>query len=393
MKKRQLPSRGRASIFLGLFLLAPAVYFGYPYASGVLYESSTQPAAPVSVASSSPPAKKIFVATHIKTPQAVKGIYMTSCVAGSQSWRDFLLKIADETEINSIIIDIKDYTGTISFNTESKLSGESGKGCRVSDMREFIQKLHDHGVYVIGRITVFQDPHYTAEHPELAVQSISSGGPWKDYKGLSFIDVGAKDYWDYILVLSRESYAAGFDELNFDYVRFPSDGNMKDAIYIWTGTTTKAAMLKDFFSYLHYSLSGTGPVLSVDLFGMTTTNPDDLNIGQVMENALPYFDYVSPMVYPSHYPANFNGWANPNKYVYEVVNYSMMKAVERANAASTTPLKLRPWLQDFDYGGNYGEAEVRAQIKATYDSGLTSWMLWDPGNKYTRSALDPEPGL
>ena len=390
MKKRYFSPISRAPVLLGLFLLAPAIYLGYPYASGVLYESFPEPAPVAADPAPVAPAKKIFVATHVKIPQAVKAIYMTSCVAASKSWRESLLKIADETEINSIIIDIKDYTGTISFNTESKLSGESGRGCRVTDMREFIQKLHEHGVYVIGRITVFQDPHYVAEHPELAVQSLSKGGPWKDYKGLSFIDVGAEDYWDYILILSRESYAAGFDELNFDYVRFPSDGDMKDVEYLWTGATPKAEMLKNFFSYLHYNLSGTGPVLSVDLFGMTTTNKDDLNIGQVIENAFPYFDYIAPMVYPSHYPPNFNGWANPNKYVYEVINYSMKKAVERAIAASTTPLKLRPWIQDFDYGGNYGEAEVRAQKKAVYDAGLTSWMIWDPANRYTVSALDPE---
>ena len=147
---------------------------------------------------------------------------------------------------------------------------------------------------------------------------------------------------------------------------------------------------KNFFSYLHEKLSNTGIVLSADLFGMTTTNTDDLNIGQVLENTLPYFDFVAPMVYPSHYPPHFNGWLNPNQHVYEVVNFSMARAVERAKTASTSPLKLRPWLQDFDYGGNYGETEVRAQMKATYDAGLTSWMLWDPANKYTRAALDPQ---
>ncbi|MEK7662177.1 MAG: putative glycoside hydrolase [Patescibacteria group bacterium] len=391
MGKPYLPSHRHTQIFLGLFLLAPVFYFGYPYVSGSLYEIPNQSATSSNPALSALPAKKVFIATHIKPPQAVKGIYMTSCVAGSQTWRDSLLKIANETEINSIVIDIKDYTGTISFPIDNPMFEKNGgKGCRVPDMREFVQKLHEHDVYVIGRITVFQDPHYTKIRPDLAVQSISLGGPWKDYKGLSFIDVGAKEYWDYIVVLSRESYKAGFDEINFDYVRFPSDGDMKDVKYLWTGTTTKSSMLKDFFSYLNYNLSGTGPILSVDLFGMTTTNSDDLNIGQVLENTLPYFDYVSPMVYPSHYSANFNGWENPNKNVYDVVNYSMMKAVARVAAASTTPLKLRPWLQDFDYGGNYGEAEVRAQKKAVYDAGLTSWMLWDPANRYTREALDKE---
>jgi len=129
-------------------------------------------------------------------------------------------------------------------------------------------------------------------------------------------------------------------------------------------------------------------VLSADLFGMVTTNSDDLNIGQILEYAAPYFDYISPMVYPSHYPRGFNGWQNPNNYPYEVVNFSMSKAVEKLVNASTSPLKLRPWLQDFDYGGDYDIPEVKAQIQATYDAGLTSWMLWSASNRYTRGALE-----
>ncbi len=383
-----------AILALGSFLvLVPTVYFGSSYIYNTSYDSSTDIATTTEKTASvkSIENKEVFVATHIKTPESVKAIYMTACVAGTPSWREKLLKIANDTEINSIVIDIKDYSGTISFETENPLlSGNKGKGCYVRDMREFIAKLHEHGVYVIGRITVFQDPYYTAKRPDLAVHKLSDGEVWKDYKGLTFIDVGAREYWDYIVALSKDSYAAGFDELNFDYIRFPSDGNMKDINYTWSGTTTKATVLKNFFSYIHEKLSGTGSALSADLFGMTTTNTDDLNIGQVLEDALMYFDYVAPMVYPSHYPPKFNGWANPNDHVYDVVKFSMARAVARANAASTSPLKLRPWLQDFDYGGNYGEAEVRAQMKATYDAGLTSWMLWDPGNKYTVSALNPQ---
>ena len=133
---------------------------------------------------------------------------------------------------------------------------------------------------------------------------------------------------------------------------------------------------------------------------MTTTNKDDLGIGQSLESALTFFDYVAPMVYPSHFPPTFNGWADPNKVPGELIEFVMSKAVTRADAldrlASSTlatsslvsRFKLRPWLQDFDYGGNYGRAEVRAQINGTYAAGLTSWMLWDPGVKYTTSVFD-----
>ncbi len=361
----------------------------------------------------------VFVVTHLKTPVPLKAIYMTQCVAGLKSFRNDLAKIAETTEINSIVIDIKDYSGRISFPTENPmLKPAVAENCRATDMKEFIGSLHDKNIYVIGRITVFQDPFMTAAHPERAVHKLSDGGVWKDFKGLSFIDVGSKEHWDYIVELSKESYAVGFDELNFDYIRYPSDGNMKDTAFMLPTGKTKPQMLKEFFAYLESKIRPTGAVLSADLFGMTTTNSDDLNIGQILEHALEHFDYVAPMVYPSHYPPTFNGYGDPNKYPYEVVKYSMDKAVEKAQAfdlsrsqmataaavnnQNLNPIttadaslgnsakKLRPWLQDFDYGGNYDIAEVRAQIKATYDAGLDSWMLWSPSNRYTLGALERE---
>jgi hypothetical protein len=159
--------------------------------------------------------------------------------------------------------------------------------------------------------------------------------------------VGAEEYWKYIVSIGKEAYSVGFDELNFDYIRFPSDGNMKDISYPWSKTQKKSEVLESFFVYLEKNMRPTGAVISADLFGMTTTNSDDLNIGQVLEKALPHFDYIAPMVYPSHYPTGFMGFANPANKPYEVVKYSMDKAVLRA---STTPNKLRPWLQDFNLG-------------------------------------------
>ncbi|MDO8471284.1 MAG: putative glycoside hydrolase [bacterium] len=342
------------------------------------------------------------VVSHLETPEPIKALYMTSCVAGTPSWRESLKKLIEETELNAVVIDIKDYTGMVAFsNNFPKI--DVSHGCVVSDMREFIQVLHDADIYVIGRISVFQDPSYTKLFPELAVKKKSDGGVWKDYKGLSFIDVGARLYWDYIVKISEEAYTLGFDELNYDYVRYPSDGNMTDALYTWTHSTSsgqavsKSEMLRSFFEYLHDNLEHTGAKLSVDLFGMTTTVTNDMNIGQVLELALPYFDYVSPMVYPSHYPPTWNGFANPAEHPYEVVKIAITSGVERETnwnilqgLASTTPSKLRPWLQDFNLGATYGPDKVRAQIQATYDVGLTSWMLWNAGNKYTASALLPE---
>jgi hypothetical protein len=354
---------------------------------------------------------------HIKTPESVRAVYMSACAASSDTFRTHFKKILGNTELNSVMIDVKDFSGTIAFPAErALLQQDDAPGCFVSDMKDLVKEFHDMGVYVIARITVFQDPYYAPRNPELAVQKESDKSVWKDYKGLSFIDVGAKKYWDYILALSEDSYAIGFDELNFDYVRYPSDGNMKDIYYPVTDAAVtadpeygKAKELQKFFVYMDENLDDE-IVTSADLFGMTTTNTDDLNIGQVMEYVYPYVDFIAPMTYPSHYPSGFFGISNPNEQVYNVMKISLDKAVERfiapstlvplqgiAAIASSTPAmypkesydidKIRPWIQDFDYGGTYGPEEVRLQIQAVYDAGLDSWMLWDPSNWYTEEAL------
>lgn len=375
------------------------------------------------------------VVRHVPLPSQVKAIYMTACVAGTTDFRNRLVSFIEETEINAVIIDIKDYSGTISFPPESDAwkPAWSAAKCGTSDMREFLAMLHEKNIFVIGRITVFQDPYYTNVRPELAVKQADGVTVWKDHKGLSFIDVGATAYWDHIIELSVDSYNIGFDELNFDYVRYPSDGPMQDIAFThsedFPGDDNMQANLESFFKYLHEHMSdpdqfaavrheGIGrdeavPWTSADLFGMTTTNFDDLSIGQVIERAAPYFDFIAPMVYPSHYPKTFLGLGNPNEYPYKVVNYAMQAGVNRMTA-ETTPMqgflhtrvgtstpavyekpvwsakKLRTWIQDFDYGGDYDATDVRAQIDASYDAGVDDWMVWAPSNIYTRAAFESE---
>ncbi|PJE74401.1 MAG: hypothetical protein COV01_01255 [Candidatus Taylorbacteria bacterium CG10_big_fil_rev_8_21_14_0_10_41_48] len=351
-----------------------------------------------------------FTATHIPTPPSVRAIYMTSWVAGTPSIREGIISLFDTTEANAIVIDIKDDTGRISFDVYDKgLDAIGSEEIRVRDMRELIERLHEKGVYVIGRISSFQDPYMVSHKPELAVKRVSDGAVWKDRKGISWIDPGAREHRDYLVAIGLEAYAAGFDELNYDYIRFPSDGNMNDILYPFSEKNItadpeggKASVIESYFQYLHESFKDTGAVLSADLFGMTTTNSDDLNIGQVLERALPYFDYIAPMVYPSHYPPTFIGLANPAAHPYEVIDYSMEKALARIDvmkASTTTPQwvrdkihhnQIRPWLQDFNLGATYTADMVRAQIQATYDNGLHSWMLWDASNTYTPGGLLPK---
>jgi hypothetical protein len=321
---------------------------------------------------------------HIKTPEVVKGIYMSSWVAGTPSVREKVINIVNHTEANSLMVDIKDYSGRVSYevsNPELQKIGSVEK--RIPDMQGLLARLHQDNIYTIGRIAVFQDPYFVKIHPELAVKSKKNGGPWKDRKGITWLDPNSREVWDYIIALAKDAHEAGFDEINFDYIRFPSDGDIQDMFFPLSGTKPKPEVIKEFFAYLDEHMKTAGITTSADIFGMTTTSTDDLNIGQVLENALPYFDYICPMVYPSHYPPGFHGWKNPNAYPYELIHYVMKSGVDRAIAANTTPLKLRPWLQDFSMGTpSYGKKEVEEQIQGVYDSGLTSWMLWDPSNKY-----------
>ncbi len=322
---------------------------------------------------------------HIPTPAKVKAVYLSSWAAGNGKFRRHLFDLLDNTEINSVVIDVKDYTGRISFPVDDpELAMFGASENRIPDIKEFIQELHGKGVYVIGRVSSFQDSYLIKGHPEWAVKD-NEGGVWKDFKGVKWLDAGATPVWDYLVSIGNESYAKGFDEINFDYIRYPSDGNMKDISYTWSDGRTRDAVMRSFYKYIHEKFQGSGIPISADFFGLTTSAKGDLGIGQVLEDALANFDYVSPMVYPSHFGHGFEGFQKPAEHPYEVVRSSMDSAVARAITASTSPLKLRPWLQAFDLGAIYTPAMVQAQIRATYDAGLDSWLLWDAASIYDKN--------
>ena len=377
-KKQLIKKRFIAAAFAAVFFVF--LGFSFPY-SGIVFEYL-------------PGAVGILqekeAVGHIKTPDQVRGIYMTSWVASTDSIRRGLVKIAEDTEVNSIIIDIKDYTGKVAFLMKNRKVLEAGSSeDRVKDMKKFLEELHAKNIYVIGRIAVFQDPYLAKVRPDLAVKRKDGVTNWKDYKGALWLDPCSKEVWDYTVAIAREAESIGFDELNFDYIRFPSDGNMKDIKYPHCDATlAKPDLLENFFYNLKKGLNDLKVPISADLFGMVATNFDDLNIGQVLERTEPYFDYISPMVYPSHYPNDYNGFANPAAKPYEVIKLSMDSAVKRLLAASSSPFKLRPWLQDFDLGADYDAVMIRKEKQAVYDAGLNSWLMWSPSNKYTVDAFD-----
>jgi hypothetical protein len=348
------------------------------------------------------------------TPDAVKAVYMTSWIASGTTRRDEIVRMIEETELNAIIIDVKDDTGRVSYDSQDPTVVATGAvEVRISDLDEFLEALREKGIYSIARIAVFQDPFLAPRWTDQAVQH-SSGGVWKDRKGLSWIDASSRKYHDYIIALSRDAYARGFDEINLDYMRFPTDGATSAMVFPLSGDRDRAAVMKDFFKYVNEELDKDGIPVSGDVFGLVTSAADDMGIGQLLEDTLEHFDFVAPMVYPSHYAQGSFGLGNPNEVPGPIIAKAMGDAVTRARAMAATTVqekvgtttvsrtvideakaqsyieKLRPWLQDFDYGGDYDAADVRAQIDASEKAGVDSWMLWDPNVRYTPDALHRE---
>lgn len=342
-------------------------------------------------------------------PSYIKAVYLTSWSAGSQKKVDYIIDLIKTTELNAVVIDIKDYSGYVAYDVDlPEVKKYKAKEIRIPRLNALIKRLHNEKIYVIGRITIFQDPILAEARPDLAIYSKGTGRLWLDHKKLAWLDPAAKEVWDYNLAIAKDAVKRGFDELNFDYIRFASDGNLGDMKFtFWDEKTLKEKIINNFFKYLRESLPDVK--ISADLFGLTTVQSDDLGIGQLIENAYVYFDYVSPMVYPSHYAEGFLNYKNPAKYPYEVVKYSMESAIQRliayrkAQSVSTSTIsdlqfalgsKLRPWLQDFNLGATYDARMVKAQIQAVYDAAsstpelLNGWMLWNPSNIYTKEALE-----
>lgn len=324
-------------------------------------------------------------------PEKVNALYATIWSASSASKMDYLISLVKETQANALIIDIKDFSGRIAYSTgDSEISKYKTEFPVIKDIGSLINKLHAENIYAIARIVVFQDPALVDSRPDLAIKNSKTGKIWLDNKKLSWVDPASEEVWQYNAALAKNAFAKGFDEVNFDYIRFPSDGSLTDMSFpFYKEEATKRETIKDFFIYLRKSLKGE--IISADVFGLVTSATDDMGIGQYLEDAYGNFDFISPMIYPSHFAAGFIGYKNPAAYPYEVVKYSGVQAERRLSALvaeGENPLsKIRPWLQDFDLGFNYDENEIKLQIKAVAETSDAGWMLWDPKNNYTKKGF------
>ncbi|MEK7564852.1 MAG: putative glycoside hydrolase [Patescibacteria group bacterium] len=330
-------------------------------------------------------------------PHPIKGIYISAWSTTNTQKIDTLIQLIKNTELNGVVLDVKDATGYLTYTVNVPLAEQIGANnqIKVRNIDDLINKFHKENIYVIGRVQVFQDPVLATGRPDIAIKETKTGKVWKDNKGLAWIDPSSRIAWQYNIDIGKDMAGHGFDEINFDYVRFPSDGETNKMDYpFWNAVQPKYELIGSFFAYLNQELKSSNVPISADIFGLAAWRAMDfnfdLNIGQRLIDALPYFDYVSPMIYPSHYPDNFDGIKKPATKPYEIIKGSLT-AWQDLKATTSYKAILRPWLQDFDLGGiKYDAAKVRAQIQATYDSSVDSWLLWNSSNRYTKDALLPE---
>lgn len=332
----------------------------------------------------------------MRIPVKAKGIYLTGYTAGGKRFYD-LLDLVNRTELNAMVIDVKNDDGLVTYKTrnEMALSVGANRIVQIKDIEKRMADLKKNGVYAIARIVAFKDTRAAGSRPDLAIKT-KSGTVWRDNRGNAWLNPYNRESWEYILDVAKEAAEYGFDEIQFDYVRFPTDGNRK--LIDYGEAKEKESMAEAIAAFMKYAtevLNDKGVFVSADIFGQVTTNKDDMGLGQQLEDLTVSTNILCPMVYPSHYYPGVYGVSYPDFEPYKIVYTSISTAVKRMEAVDHKGGKaiLRPWLQDFtasylkDGYQVYGRKQVREQIQATYDSGVEEWLLWNAGNYYTEGAL------
>nr|WP_232066184.1 putative glycoside hydrolase [Bacillus sp. KH172YL63] len=328
-------------------------------------------------------------------PDAVRGIYVTAHSAGGARF-DSLTKLMDNSDLNAMVIDIKDDVGNLTYIPEESSPYHSVGQPYMKDPKAILKVLEEKKIYPIARVVVFKDTVLANRKPELSFKE--GNKVWSNGGGDSFVNPFLKEVWDYNVGIAIEAAKMGFQEIQFDYVRFPEGFEKRDEDLKYDGgeyakedidnVQKRVQAVTDFVAYAHDKLQLYGVKVSVDIFGYTATLPEAPGIGQNFSKISEHVDVISSMIYPSHWTPYF-GIAKPDMQPYELVTeYSK---VEKAKIAELKNKPIsRPWLQDFTASwlgsGNYkkyGKAEVEAQIKALNDQGINEFLLWDAGNSYT----------
>ena len=340
-------------------------------------------AAADSVASS--PANSSAEVQKLRTdPSApIRGLYINRFAAQSAKKMRRLIGVADSTEINAFVIDIKDEFG-LNFNSEDPLLQKNeGTAPKVANLKALVDTLNAHGILPVARIVVFKDSVASRMNPEHTIRK-ADGSPWRDKKGLTWVNPYANAIWEYNFRVAEEAIKMGFGEIQFDYIRFPEPyKSLPPQVFPEANGRTKSQALAEFLNAANKRIDKYGVRTTADIFGLVTTVNGALEVGQAWEPLTKSVDVLLPMVYPSHYPHGAFGIARPNAEPYKVIHIAISRARERNAAAGVTGQRVRPWIQAFTLGApKYGAAEIEEQKRAVYDSGFDGWVMWNPGSQY-----------
>lgn len=361
--------------------------------------SATNPAAtPVTAPSQtqkpSPTPEPVKTKENVK----VKGLYLTGWTAGSKEKMDSFIRLADETEINAFVIDIKNDDGIVSYESGVAEVAKNGTFEKKYNPETLMKTLHDKDIHVIGRVVCFRDPAFSKRNPDRAVKH-KDGGLWKEEKKdaeITWLNPYDKRNWNYVLEIAKEAAGKGFDEIQFDYVRFPNGDRSK--MDFGAEGFVKHEVINEFLAVARKEMPDV--TLSADIFGIVCVSPEDTeDIGQYLELIGKDMDYISPMTYPALYARGqiVNGvkFPNPDLEPYEVVYQTLLMAKKRLSGVKDYQAEVRPFIQAFSASWlpkgswqTYNAKQYKQQIKAVLDAGYEQWILWDANNRYDFSAFN-----
>lgn len=314
----------------------------------------------------------------------VRGLYINRFAAQSTKRMRQLMALADQTEINAFVIDIKDEFGLNYKSADPVVQRNAGNAGSIGDLRALLDTLKAHKILAIARIVTFKDSVTARVNPQWTIRK-ADGSAWRDKQGLTWVNPYHRELWDYNVRIAEEVVKLGFGEVQFDYIRFPEPyKSLPTQVFPDANGVSKEEALAEFLTYAKTRIGKLGVRTTADVFGLVTTVPGALEIGQKWEALSPHADVLLPMVYPSHYPRGAFNLPRPNAEPYKVIAAAINRARERDQKLGiTTAEHVRPWLQAFSLGQPpYGAAEIRAQKQAVYDAGYDGWVLWHPGSKY-----------
>ena len=342
---------------------------------------ATTPAARPTLSSAGHPTPPVLDSL-IRGTLAARGLYVFRYAVNPRRLKH-LVGIADSTEINALVLDVKDEFGLNFSPTDPLLRKNAGSQANLRNLKELVDTIRAHGILPIARIVVFKDSVAARLNPQHVIRQ-PDGSPWRDKQGLSWVNPYANEIWEYNLRVGDEAIRMGFGEIQFDYIRFPEPyRSLPKQVFPGQNGRSKPQVLAEFLSAARARYAKAGVRTTADVFGLVTTVNGPLEIGQSWEPLAKAVDVMLPMVYPSHYPRGSFNIARPNAQPYEIIHLAISRARERNEKLGLTGEQVRPWLQAFSIGApKYGPRELEEQKRAVYDAGFDGWVMWEPGSRY-----------